>query len=232
MPICGIATDHMDNLYLIDPYRNQLIKSGSDGKIKERFNLPEKFAGARGCIATDREHIYVSSGFGAVFIMDYEAHIEREVKLDYQPFGVAPNGKGKLLVLGPNELGVIDIATGQKEVSSLPPLSGDARVRYQTILVTNDGQILGADLANSRVVRIDAQTGELLGTIGSPGSLQTGYWPGQFQSVGGLAQDKSGRIYVADWQLGVIQRFSPQGTLEAVYWAPGEVVPTPVVEIE
>ena len=232
MPFCGIATDYKDNLYLIDPYKNQLLRLGSDGKVQRRFGLPEKFAGARGCIATDREHIFISSGFGAVFIMDYEANIQREVRLDYQPFGVAPSGTGKLFVLGPNELGVIDIETGEKEIRSTPPVAGDTRVRYQTILVTNEGHILGADLANSRVVRINGETGEMLGTIGSPGSIQAGYWPGQFQSLGGLAQDRAGRVYVADWQLGAIQRFSPQGTLEAVYWAPGEVVPTPIVEIE
>ncbi len=232
IPFCGIATDHMDNLYMIDPYTNQLVRMSREGKVTKRFALPEKFAGARGCLATDAEHIYVSSGFGSVFIMDYEARIEKEVKLDYQPFGVAPDGKGKLLVLGPNELGRIDIATGAKEVAPPPPQASAARVRYQTILATNDGEILGADLANSRVVRIDPDTGDLLGTIGNAGSIITGYSPGQFQSLGGLAQDKTGRVYVADWQLGVIERFTPQGELEAVLWVPGEVQPPIILEEE
>jgi hypothetical protein len=68
----------------------------------------------------------------------------------------------------------------------------------------------------------------LLGTIGKPGSVVTGYFPGQFGGLGGLAQDNQGRIYVADWQLGVIQRFNSAGDLEAVITAPGEA-PAPVV---
>jgi streptogramin lyase len=228
MPFCGLAIDPNDNLYIVDPYNNQILRFGKDGKITRRLPLPEKFAGARGCLATDAEHIFVSSGFGSVFIMDYEGHIEKEVKLDYQPFGVAPDGKGDLLVLGPNELSRINIATGAKEVAPPPPRANDNRVRYQTIIVSKEGDILGVDLANSRVVRIDPQSGDLLGSIGTPGSLQGGYWPGQFQSLGGIAQDNQGRIYVADWQLGVIQRFTPQGDLEAMIWAPGEVPQVPV----
>jgi hypothetical protein len=228
MAFCGLATDHNDNLYTVDTYKNQLLRFGRDGKLTRRLPLPEKFAGARGCLATDREHIFVSSGFGSVFIMDFEGHVEREVKLDYQPFGVAPDGKGDLLILGPNELSRVNIATGATEVAPPLPRENDNRVRYQTIIVSKEGDILGVDLANSRVVRIDAKTGDLLGVIGAPGSLLTGYWPGQFRSLGGIAQDNQGHIYVADWQLGIIQRFTTEGDLEALIWAPGEPPPVPV----
>jgi sugar lactone lactonase YvrE len=48
---------------------------------------------------------------------------------------------------------------------------------------------------------------------------EPGVWPGQFQGLGGLAQDAQGRIYVADWLSRVIQRFTPDGEIDALWWA-------------
>ena len=65
-----------------------------------------------------------------------------------------------------------------------------------------------------QLVKIDPNTGKVLNTFGDSGP-----WPGQFGDIGGLSQDAQGRIYVADRQQRVIQRFTPDGKIDAIWWA-------------
>ena len=61
---------------------------------------------------------------------------------------------------------------------------------------------------------MDPKTNQILTTIGGQG-----YWPGQFKAMGGMALDQEGRIYVSDWQHRVIERFTPDGKINSVWWA-------------
>jgi sugar lactone lactonase YvrE len=88
------------------------------------------------------------------------------------------------------------------------------QIPYQALLVTRDGDVLVSDTGNSEVLKIGPDLDAIVGMVGEPG-----VWPGQFQGLGGLAQDAQGRIYVADWLSRVIQRFTPDGEIDALWWA-------------
>lgn len=217
---CGLATDPQDNLYVVDPLDRKLLRLNRQGNIAARLPLPENFDGAKGCLAADADYIYLSSRFGSIFILDHAGSILREVKLSYQPFGIAADGKGVLYVMGFNLLNRIEGATGEISVLPLPPPTGQAQTGYQALTVTRREEILATDLFSKRLARLVPGAEAISGFVGRAGSL-----PGQFQSLGGVAEDPSGRIYVADWQPGVIQRFTPAGKIDGILSAPGQRVP-------
>ncbi len=67
--------------------------------------------------------------------------------------------------------------------------------------------------------RLDLYTpdGKSLGAWG-----KHGIWPGEFQQVGSLARDTHGQVYVCDFDGRVVQRFSPTGKINALYWSPDD----------
>jgi sugar lactone lactonase YvrE len=219
---CGLAVDPEDNLLVVNNATQKLEKYSPGGEILVQWPLPELFDGSKGCIAADETYIYLASRFGSVYVLDRQANVLREVKLEYQPFGLSPDSKGALVVLGPFQMDRIDPATGERSPVVLPPPQGQLRIPYQALLVTRTGHLLATDVATNRVLIISLQGGQILGTIGQPG-----FYPGQFQGLGGLAEDRDGHIYVADWQNGAVQRFTPRGEVDRVYWAlaPGTAVP-------
>jgi hypothetical protein len=226
---CGLAIDHLDRLYVVDPTTLELLRMRTDGTVERRVKLPDDFQGARGCLAADSERLYVSSRYGIVYIMNHDGEIEREVELEYLPFSLSADRQGNVLVVAPTFIDRINAETGAVETLPYPPAEpGDARAPYQALVVTQDGSMLVNDLANARVLRLAPDGGALLGMVGRPGSVQTGFLPGTFSGLGGLAQGPDGRIYVADSQLGAIQRFSPDGRLEAVISTPAEAAPAPI----
>ncbi|HET9496074.1 MAG TPA: hypothetical protein VFR15_17740 [Chloroflexia bacterium] len=224
---CGLGVDHEDNLLLVNNATQKLEKYNSDGDMLVQWPLPPLFDGSKGCVAVDRTYIYIASRFGSVYVLDRQANVLREVKLEYQPFGLAPDSRGMLLVLGPFQMDRINPETGERSAVELPAPQGQLRIPYQSLLVTRSGQILATDVATNRVLRISLQGGQILGAIGEAGA-----YPGQFQGLGGLAEDAEGRIYVADWQNGAVQRFTPLGEIDRVYWALAPAVNVPVYSEE
>jgi DNA-binding beta-propeller fold protein YncE len=211
---CGLAVDHEDNLLLVNNATQKLEKYDRDGGLLVQWPLPAQFDGSKGCVAADRTYIYIASRFGSVYVLDREANVLREVKLEYQPFGLSPDSRGDVVVLGPFQMDRINPATGERSPVVLPAPEGQLRIPYQSLLVTRSGQILATDVATNRVLRISLEGGQVLGTIG-----EAGFYPGQFQGLGGLAEDGEGRIYVADWQNGAVQRFTRTGEIDRVYCA-------------
>ncbi len=214
---CGLAVDRNDNLYTVDtldPTGYKVLRFDRDGNITARWTTPDGYGPTRGCVATDDERIYLASRFGKIYIYDYDGKLQREVDVAYQPFGIYPDSNGKLLALGPNIFNRIDPTSGTVMTSTLPLPEQGLQIPYQAMLVLKNGDVLVSDLGNNRVFRINPQLNAIMGKIGEPG-----IWPGQFQGLGGLAQDAQGRIYVADWQSRVIQRFEPDGELDGIWWA-------------
>jgi|GEM_PF-1834751 len=229
---CGIATDPKDNLYVvdtIDPTGPKILRFDREGMITARMEAPSGYLPTKGCIAADDEHLYLASGSGQIFILDHAGKVQHEARVIFTPLGITPNGKGELLVTEPNALNKIIISTGEMLTSTLPPPPSQLRVPYQGILVSKNGEILANDWAGNQILRIDPAGEKIIGTIGS-----RGYEPGQFQGLGGMAEDKEGRLYVADWQHRVIQRFTSDGKIDAVWWAARAVPESPsgAVEIE
>jgi DNA-binding beta-propeller fold protein YncE len=215
---CGLAVDPEDSLYTvdnIDPTGPKLLRFDRNGIITARWGLPKDFSPTRGCVAVDDDHIYLGSRFGDLYTMDREANVQRDIKFSYQPLGLALTGKGDLLVTGPTVLNRIKIDSGEVFTTTLPPPPEQVRIPYQSILVTRDGEeALVTDMWSNKILRIDLEKNEIVGEFGG-----AGFNPGQFQALGGITQDKQGRIYVADWQHRVIQRFTPDGDIDALLWA-------------
>ena len=97
---------------------------------------------------------------------------------------------------------------------ALPAPTGDLQVPYQAIGVRANGEVLITDLGTSQIRRYTLQ-GQALPSLGAPGG-----WPGQFAGLGGLAADPQGHIYATDTAYRVIQRFGPDGQVNAVWLAP------------
>lgn len=211
---CGITTDAKDNLYtvdIVDPTGYKILRFDREGMITARWPVPEGYAPTSGCLAADAEHIYLGAVDNKVYVLDFEGKEQKQIRLQFQPFGISPKGKGMLEIISPGVLSEVDVATNSIVTATLPASSGDWQI---PMLALQNGDVLVTNHQESKLARIDPKSRKLLGEIGGPGSL-----PGQFQEVGGLAQDAAGRIYVSDWQHRVIQRFTAEGKIDAVWWA-------------
>lgn len=228
---CGIAIGPRDTIYVVDQVALEVLRLDRFGAVEARFPLPETYQASRGCIATDAEHIYLGSRFGFIHVRDHGGEVIKDIEVDYQPFGIAPDRNGNVYVAAPTHIDRINIESGEIVQVPQPPIpEGGVRSPYQAILVTGSGDLIASDLANARVLRISMQDGSLVNLIGEPGTPRLGFWPGNFSGLGGLAEAKNGDIFVADWQLTTIQRFGLDGTLKDVMPGPSEVQPVPVGE--
>ena len=211
---CGIATDSHDNLYtvdIVDPTGYKILRFDPEGMITARWPVPDGYAPTSGCLAADAEHIFLGAVDNKVYVMDYDGKVQKQLRLPTQPFGISPGGTGKLEVISPGVLSEVDIASNAIVTTTLPSSNGDWQI---PMLATQDGKVLVTNHQAGKLASIDPKSGTIQGEIGT-----SGFMPGQFQAIGGLAQDKAGRIYVSDWQHRVIQRFTPEGKVESVWWA-------------
>lgn len=224
---CGLALGLDDLLYIVDSYdasRPAVLQYSSDGRLIRRWPLPATFSPSqRGCVAAQGENVYVSARTGDIYQFDTEGQKKDEWRVDYRPFGMSVAPGGELVVLGSNRLDMIDARTGHVRTT---PLIAPGGVPYQSIAVISDGEVLLTDVTLKGLVRVNMTSGEIIGEIGGGG-----FWPGQFQGLGGVAIDRWARIYVADWQTGAIQRFSRSGQAEAAWWVKSGRPPPPV-EVE
>jgi hypothetical protein len=190
------------------------MKFDPAGDLIDSWAVPDKFEGAKGCVTADPDHIYLASRFGEIYILEHSGQVQRSVQLSYQPFGMAADRLGNVIVTGPFQMHRIDADTGDMADIPLPEYTRQLRIPYQTLLVARNGDILTTDVGVNQAVRIPAEGGAVLATYGD-----IGFYPGQFQGMGGIAEDPQGRILVADWQHGVVQRFDAGGGLDTVMWA-------------
>ena len=215
--LCGVAVDALDRLYVADNLKQQLLQFDNEGHISARWPLPHTFGGSAGCLAADGRYIYVASRSRTIHFVDFQGKIVREVTVDFDIQSIADDGSGALYVLGGGRLDRIDVETGQVEKLMLPPPEGQLFAAYQTLIVRPDGEIVVVDRANAQLLRIAPGGGRIIGAIGARGTL-----PGRFLAPSGLAVDGDGNLYVADWALGAVQRFTPSGQFDTAWSAPGE----------
>jgi streptogramin lyase len=194
------------------------LRFDQDGQITARWALPEGYAAgfypAQNCLEADDKHLYLTTFTGKLYIMDFQGHVQRTVTLPERPLDHAATGSGELLLLGSEHLARVQVETGQVISMTLPLPDQHQRRAYGSIVSGGNGQVLVTDLANSRVLRIDLQSNTIVGSFGG-----LGYQPGQFAAPASMAMDKQGRIYVADKQQRVIQRFTPAGKIDGLLWA-------------
>jgi hypothetical protein len=211
---CGIAADLMDNLYavdIVDPGGYKLLRFDHDGMITARWTVPEGYEPSNNCLAADRDHVYLSDRTGKIYVLDYNGREQKTLDLRTMPLAISAIGDDKLTVITPNLLTHFTVSSGAVITVSLPA----PQDKLQTpMLVRRNGETLVTNHETREIVRINGTTGKVLGIIGGPGFL-----PGQFGDIGGLAEDGQGRLYVTDYQHRVIQRFTPDDRIDAVWWA-------------
>ena len=88
------------------------------------------------------------------------------------------------------------------------------------VLVDRAGRVFVADAGRHQVLRYDARRRQLVAVAGSGSAGSTGDGgPALRARLGetvGLAEDRAGRLYVADIHHGVVRRFRLSGTIETV----------------
>ena len=211
---CGLASDASDNLYTIDIIGSdgyKLLRFDREGNITARWPLAKDYAPSDYCVTSDRDHLYLSSSNHKTYVLDYEGNFQKEIDLGFQPYGVARAGDGRLIVVAPNMLAHVDVASSEVTTVTLKPTTGVLMMPVQPL---PNGDVLVTNHITSEIVRVRGDTGEIVGTIGGPGSA-----PGQFAEIGSIAVDQAGHVFVSDWRHRVIQKFSASGKLEAVWWA-------------
>ena len=99
-----------------------------------------------------------------------------------------------------------------------PGIAGDGATRFNApsdVVVAENGNVFVADghgdNTNNRIVKFSPD-GRLLKSWG-----QTGYGPGEFRTLHGLAIDSRGRLFVADRSNNRIQIFDQDGNFLAIW---------------
>jgi hypothetical protein len=142
--------------------------------------------------------------------------------------GLDADGQGNLYVLHERNITVHKTPDGTviRQID-LPTVKEGLAAPYGAVLVRSNGEILVTDLNKDQVLRFGADGRALspLGVHGDwPGQFAgPGGMPGEFAGVGALAQDAAGRIYVSDSLYRLVERFAPQGEIDAIITVPEQV---------
>jgi hypothetical protein len=219
--VCGIAVDSQDNIYTVDANDvsgPKLLRFDRDGIITSRLALPESYAEGffpgPNCLEVDDEHIYLSTFIGKLDILDREAHLQHSVALPERAIDFTVMGDGDLVVLGSAYFERIDVESGTLVTSTLPLPPDHQRIPYGAIVADGDHEVLVTDMASQKILRIDLESNKIVDSFGG-----TGFQPGQLVAPAGMAIDKQGRVYVADGQHRVIERFTREGKIDSLLWA-------------
>lgn len=215
---CGMATDSTHNLYVTDWMRGRMLRFAANGRLLARWPLPQGYQPSLNCVATLGRDVLLSDTHGAVLRLDSSGHLLTRWTLPERLFGgiaVAPDGK-TIYAMSAAQIYRIDPATGAIRSWALPAPTTALGNPYQAILALDANRIV---VTNLGLHRLDLFTSDGM-PLGSWGSH--GVWPGEFQQVGGIARDSKGLIYVCDFDGRVVQRFTPAGKVNALYWSPDD----------
>lgn len=215
---CGMAIDSARNLYVADWMRGRILRFAENGQLLARWSLPQGYEPSLNCIATLGQDLLLSDVHGAILRLDTSGHVLARWKLPERLFGgisVAPDGK-TVYALSKARVYRINSADGAITSWALPTPNTPLGNPYQAILALDAHRIVITDLGWHR---LDLYTpdGKPLGFWG-----KHGIWPGEFQQVGSLARGAGGQVYVCDFDGRVVQRFSPSGKINALYWSPDD----------
>jgi hypothetical protein len=219
---CGLAVDGRDRLYVPDWMRGRMLRFAPDGRLETRWALPRGYQPSLGCVAAAGDTLYLSDARGSILRLDDDGNVLAWWTLPEPIVGgitVAPDTSA-LYALA--QARVYRLARGAVAWTSwpLPTPSGPLGQPYQAILVLTGDRVLVANLASHRVDLYRAALGRPLGHWGGPGA-----WPGQFGQVGGLARDRAGSVYIADFDHRALQRFTSTGQIDALYRSPDDDEP-------
>ncbi|HET8906690.1 MAG TPA: NHL repeat-containing protein [Ktedonobacterales bacterium] len=215
---CGLAVDAARDLYVPDWMRGRMLRFSADGRLLARWSLPHGYEPSLNCVAVLGNDLLLSDTHGAVLRLDASGHVLARWKIPERLFGgltVAPDGN-TVYALATTRVYRISPVTGAISSWALPAPTTTLGTPYQAILALDAHRIVVTDLGWHRL-DLFTPDGHPLGFWG-----QHGIWPGSFQQVGGIARDREGHVYICDFDGRVIQRFSPAGKINALYWSPDD----------
>jgi len=215
---CGMATNSDHDLYVTDWMRGRMLRFAANGRLLARWTLPQGYEPSLNCVATLRRDVLLSDTHGAILRLDSSGRLLARWTLPERLFGgisVAPDGT-TIYAMSQSQVYRINPATGAITSWALPAPTTALGNPYQAILALDANHLVVTDLG---LHRLDLFTpdGKPLGSWGNHG-----IWPGEFQQVGGIARDSKGHVYACDFDGRVIQRFSPAGKINALYWSPDD----------
>jgi streptogramin lyase len=214
---CGMAAGAGNRLYVTDWMRGRMLRFAPDGRLEALWALPAGYHPSLGCVASSSSGLYLSDASGAILRLDpRDGRVTARWTLPEPIIGgisATPDG-ATLYALARARVYRLDPRRPDSGATSswpLPPPGGQLSQPYEGILALGDGRVLVANVAAHRIDEYTAD-GRSLGAVGRAGS-----WPGQFGQVGGLGTDQMDRIYVADLDSRVLQRFTAAGHINALY---------------
>ena len=224
LAFCGLAVDAQDQLYMVDTGLREVRHFSPDGQLAAAWKLPDSFAPARGCIAAGAARVFVGDSRGIIHVYHADGSLLAQWSRPLSPRGLAVGPEG-LWVLQQTDIAILDVQDGStRRTVPLPKPAQGLAAPYQTLLLTRGGEFLLSD-ANLSKVRRFAADGHELAPLGraasSPGQFAgAGGWPGEVADPTGVAEDSEHHIYLADGAFRAIQRFRPDGVVDAVYAVP------------
>lgn len=224
LAFCGLAVDAQDQLYMVDAGLREVRRFSPDGQLAGAWKLPDSFAPARGCVAAGAARIFVGDSRGIIHVFNTDGALLAQWSRPLTPRALAVGPEG-LWVLQQTDIAILDVRDGStRRTVPLPKPTQGLAAPYQTLLLTRGGEFLVTD-ANLATLRRFAADGHELAPLGRAASAAgqfagAGGWPGEVAEPTGVAEDSQRRIYLADGAFRAIQRFRPDGVVDAVYAVP------------
>lgn len=202
--VTGVAADAAGNVYIADADSHTIRKVSAAGQVTTLAGSPG-FAGSNdgtGVTARFNLPLFIAiDPAGTLFVTDAQNHLIRAVS----PAGVVSTIAGT-----PGEAGTRD---GNRTTARLNTPYG--------ITVLPNGNLAVADHGTAiRIVTRDGTVTTLAGVSGQQGRLDGTGTAARFQSVLGLATDRSGTIFACDTGGPTIRTISPSGSVLTVAGRP------------
>jgi len=208
---CGLAVDSADHLYIVDLAHGQLQQWDRTGQLRATWPLPPDYVPGPGCLAAGAA-VYLADRRGL-----YRYAAGQPVAVPGPPRvpmrGLALAANGDLLLLHDRSLDRLPADGGAAVIPlALPAPATALRVPYGVVLGRRNGETLVGAITTGRVLRFAPQ-GAALPPFGGLNLLRR---------IGGLAEDRYGRILVSDPASRTLRRFQANGAPDVVWTTPAE----------
>jgi len=218
-PTCGMVIDGQNRLYIVDILLRQVLRFSAAGQLDRAWPLADTYQPASDCLALDTTHLYVADNTGNhIVIFDFDGRPQGDWTLPTRAWGISATPSGALAVLYTDHVEFRQFPQGAVVRQwNLPPAGTPLEVPYQTIFVRHNGEVVVSNIttgvgSGSQLLRY-GPTGDPLPAIPIPAGPDSAGGPA------GIAEDAQGRLYVADFNLRIIHRFTPAGRRDAIWKA-------------
>jgi sugar lactone lactonase YvrE len=151
-----------------------------------------------------------------------EAKVERHIPLP-KPGSLAFDAAGTLHCVSDGQVVTVPLVTAKSGEAGKVVVARDQLELPLGLAFGSDGKLYVSDNGPKVVKVFDPATGKLVRTIGQPGGLKVGRWdPTRLSCPTGLAVDRLGRAWVADWCWAPkrVQRYAADGKCDKEFLGP------------